>query len=158
MARGRDTLPPISSDDDLRIRAATVEDAAAIAKVHIESSEDSYKPLVATWPPPNLLDREQKWRASLSQEVDSSEATTIVALLCQEVVGFVGAGPARKAVEDAERWVFACFDRGAGTRALTRWYRIAQFGGLLAPAYPSRLGLRRRDPCLGVGAGELGIV
>ena len=79
--------------NDLRIRDATVEDAAAIARVHIDSWRTTYPGIV----PQEILDtlsyeeRELRWRDILT--ADETAIFTYVAKGDQgEIVGFAGGG------------------------------------------------------------------
>jgi ribosomal protein S18 acetylase RimI-like enzyme len=79
------------------IRPAIVADAAAIARVHVASSEEAYAPLAAAWPGSDLEERTGMWRELLAQTQADSRRVDLVAEIEGEVVGFIGGGPARRA-------------------------------------------------------------
>src|SRR5579884_2905281 len=80
-----------------RIRRATVEDAAAIAEVHIRSWQWAYRGLL----PDEYLDaldetlgqRQDTWRRVLADQTSTSH--TWVVEQAGRVVGFASAGPSR---------------------------------------------------------------
>jgi GNAT superfamily N-acetyltransferase len=78
------------------IREARASDAAAIAHVHIESSEDAYAPLFQEWPAPDVPARIARWASSLEASVVDPERVDLVATLDGVVIAFIGAGPARR--------------------------------------------------------------
>ena len=83
----------------MNIRLATVEDASALAKVHVDAWHAAYRDVV----PDSFLEqvtvskRDASWREFLSK--DSPEAT-YVAEESKEVVGFLTVGPCRDADAD----------------------------------------------------------
>lgn len=78
------------------IREARRSDAGAIARVHIESSEDAYAPLAKEWPSPDLLARTARWVSWLeSRKVDPTRVD-LVAEVEGSVVAFISAGSARR--------------------------------------------------------------
>ena len=74
------------------VRPARAADAPGIARVHIESSEDSYAPLAKAWVRPDLDERARKWNEWLR----GAKSTDLVAVADRAVVGFIGAGSARR--------------------------------------------------------------
>lgn len=96
------------------IRAATLDDARAIAEVHVASWRWAYEGLL----PDEYLeqlsvdDREAMWRETLP----TSAGRVIVAEDAGEIVGFVGFGPAEEADGEAgEVYAIYLLDRAAGT-------------------------------------------
>ena len=97
----------------MEVRAATVDDAAAMARVHIASSEDAYRPLAAAWDAPDLEARTRGW----ASWIEASGRVDRVAEVDGEVVGFISAGPGRDdAVRSLEVYVVHVLpeQRGAG--------------------------------------------
>jgi len=78
------------------IREASVCDAAAIARVHIESSEDAYAPLAKEWSGPDLDGRTRAWNGWLTAAQSDLGRVDLVAVAGSEVVGFVTVGLARR--------------------------------------------------------------
>jgi ribosomal protein S18 acetylase RimI-like enzyme len=87
------------------IREARASDAAAIAHVHIESSQDAYAPLAKDWPAPDLAGRTARWASSLEASADSKRID-LVATLEGTVIGFIGAGPARRKDVEAQLEIY----------------------------------------------------
>lgn len=79
--------------DDFLIRAATADDARAIAEIHVAGWRWAYRGLV----PDGLLDslsverREEMWRSGLAREL--AGWALFVAEREGEVLGFIGCGP-----------------------------------------------------------------
>jgi hypothetical protein len=71
------------------IRVATVQDAGAIARVHVESWQTTYVGIVpeAYLASLDVVQREGSWREWLTLDVD-----VFVAEMDGEVVGFIGGG------------------------------------------------------------------
>jgi ribosomal protein S18 acetylase RimI-like enzyme len=88
------------------IREARVSDAEAIARVHIESSQEAYAPLARDWPAPDLPTSTARWVRSLEASQADSKRFELVASLNGVVVGFIGAGPARRKDIEAELEVY----------------------------------------------------
>ena len=88
----------------VRIREAAVADAAAIARVHIESSTEAYAPLARDWTVPDLGKRTDFWRTSLAAA--TSERTDLLAELDRQVIGFISVGPPRRADVEVELEVY----------------------------------------------------
>jgi hypothetical protein len=78
------------------IREARVSDAASIARVHIESTEDAYAPLAKVWPAPDEEAKRAHWAAWLADNQRDARHVDLVAELGGDVLAFVGAGPARR--------------------------------------------------------------
>lgn len=98
----------------MHIRLATVEDAAAIAQVHVASWQEAYKGLLPT----NLLNslsverRQTWWEKSLADE--SGEATTLVCEVKNKIVGFCSFGPSRDTdVDKTVGEIYAIYVRAA---------------------------------------------
>jgi ribosomal protein S18 acetylase RimI-like enzyme len=76
------------------VRSARLEDAAAIASIHIASSDDAYAPLAAEWHPADPAKRAAVWAKTLA------EAGAALVLLAEDtdgtVIGFVSGGKARR--------------------------------------------------------------
>ena len=88
------------------IRAATVEDAAAIAHVHVESWRSTYAGIV---PDAYLAGLDETLRVKLWQEWLSGGAVVLVAERKGEVVGFAHAGKIREAVETADAELYSLY-------------------------------------------------
>jgi len=105
------------------IRVATLQDAGAIARVHVESWRTTYAGIV----PAEYLasldvgQREVSWREWLPLDID-----VFVAEVDGEVVGFVGGGAIREPVEGVDAELFAIYllrdaqRRGIGMALLKR--------------------------------------
>jgi GNAT superfamily N-acetyltransferase len=105
------------------IRVATLQDAGAIARVHVESWRTTYAGIV----PAEYLasldvgQREVSWREWLPLDID-----VFVAEVDGEVVGFVGGGAIREPVEGFDAELFAIYllrdaqRRGIGMALLKR--------------------------------------
>jgi len=105
------------------IRVATLQDARAIARVHVESWRTTYAGIV----PAEYLasldvgQREVSWREWLPLDID-----VFVAEVDGEVVGFVGGGAIREPVEGFDAELFAIYllrdaqRRGIGMALLKR--------------------------------------
>jgi ribosomal protein S18 acetylase RimI-like enzyme len=83
------------------IRRARVVDAPAIAAIHIASSDDAYAPLAAVWPSADAAKRAAMWTETLSAE-DPRCPVFIAEDETGAVIGFCGAGPARRSEPLAE--------------------------------------------------------
>ncbi|HVH45245.1 MAG TPA: GNAT family N-acetyltransferase [Labilithrix sp.] len=118
------------------MRPARSDDAAAIASVHIASSDDAYAPLAGTWPQADHSARTALWAESLS-------GRTFV-LVAEDtdgaVIGFVSGGAARRPETAVELELYVIHvlpghrNRGVGSalwRAACRDLR----GVELAPMY-----------------------
>jgi len=105
------------------IRVATVQDAGAIARVHVESWQTTYAGIVpeAYLASLDVVQRETSWREWLGLDVD-----VFVAEVEGEVVGFVGGGAIREPVEGFDGELFAIYllreaqRRGIGMALLKR--------------------------------------
>ena len=84
------------------IRPARLEDARQIAEVHVASWRDAYRGLL----PDELLDSlsveawTELWQERLAR---AGEATTLILVLDEKIVGWVGVGPARDSDCDPRR-------------------------------------------------------
>lgn len=90
----------------LLIREALVSDAEAIARVHVESSQDAYAPVARDWPTPDLPARVARWASSLEGSSLDPSQVDLVATVDDIVVGFIGGGPARRTDFEAEQEVY----------------------------------------------------
>jgi L-amino acid N-acyltransferase YncA len=88
------------------IRVATLRDAGAIARVHVESWQTTYAGIVPEVYLASLdvMQREGSWREWLGFDVD-----VFVAEVDGEVVGFVGGGAVREPVEGFDAELFAIY-------------------------------------------------
>jgi L-amino acid N-acyltransferase YncA len=113
----------------ISIRAAVLEDAAAIAHVHVESWRTTYAGIV---PDAYLAGLDEILRAQLWQEWLSAEALVLVAELNGRVVGFAHGGPNREPVNTCDAELYSIYllkdaqKRGIGT-ALLRAIAAALF-------------------------------
>lgn len=86
----------------VKVRPATVHDAAGIAVVHVASWQRAYEGLL----PQDFLDglsvqaRTETWRQVLSRPPSPGVAATLVAELDGRIIGFASVGPSRD--KDAE--------------------------------------------------------
>ena len=115
----------------LTIRDATVEDAEAIARVHVESSEEAYAPLARDWTTPDRNERARWWAELLTRHAADAEQFVLVAEVGGEVVGFLGAGPSRRPDLNAEVEIYVIHVLGS--------HRGNGVGGALWRAACSRL-------------------
>lgn len=146
----------------MRIRAAGVEDAGEIARIHLEAWREAYDGLL----PPALLaavggeEQELRWVGILSRQ-GSPDVTLAAVDAFDRIVGFAAAGPARSGGVQgtAELYAVAVVPehrrRGLGTRL------VAAAGARLLEQGWTRLLARvpDRDParsfCLRLGARPL---
>jgi phosphinothricin acetyltransferase len=77
------------------VRRARLGDAAAIAAVHIASSDDAYAPLAAVWPVADPVKRAAAWTKSLSED-DPRSPIFVAEDAGGAVIGFSRGGPARR--------------------------------------------------------------
>ena len=116
-------------------------DASAVARVHIESSDEAYRPLAREWNPPTLEKRTQDWVAYIKSAEGKPLAAYLVAEVDDEVVGFIAGGRAREDETDAEVEIFVIHVR-------PRW-RGKGVGGKLWDAICPRLrGAQLRSLCV----------
>ena len=91
------------------IRAAEMDDAEALAKVHVDSWRTTYRDIV----PQAYLDslcyeqRSARWRDILSR--NAAQETNVVACVDGQVVGFYGTGPNRSSEVDCEGELYALY-------------------------------------------------
>jgi GNAT superfamily N-acetyltransferase len=88
------------------IRAATADDAIAIAHVHVESWRTTYAGIV---PDDYLAGLDEALRVKLWREWLASGAVVLVAERKGGVVGFVHAGQVREAIETADAEVYSLY-------------------------------------------------
>ena len=102
------------------IRAAVMEDAAAIAHVHVESWRTTYAGIV---PDAYLASLDTTLRARLWREWLSAEALVLVVEVKGSVVGFAHGGRNREQVADCDAELYSIYllkdaqKRGIGHRA-----------------------------------------
>ncbi len=108
----------------MTIRPATVDDAAAIAHVHVEAWRTAYREIL----PADFLarlskdDRRDQWVTTLGNQ--SSPGFTFVAESAGQIVGFASGGPERKSDPDYTGELYAIYvldkfqRQGAGTLLL----------------------------------------
>lgn len=90
------TVGLASTSMDYSVRAATPDDAAHLAALHVASWQSAYRGLL----PDDVLDnlelppRERKWAAYLSEP--QSRRCTLVACARDDILGFVTVGPNRE--------------------------------------------------------------
>lgn len=106
----------------LSIRAATPEDASAIAHVHVESWRTTYAGIV---PVAYLAGLDEILRAKLWHEWLTGQALVLVAELDGKVMGFAHGGTNREALEHCDGELYSIYllqdaqRRGAGTALLS---------------------------------------
>jgi GNAT superfamily N-acetyltransferase len=103
-ARRGGVLPPpraiIPCVTSYVLRTAGIDDAAAIAAVHISSSDEAYAPLAAEWSGGDLVARTASWATTLAK--DNRELVMVAEDTTGMVIGFVGGGRARRPEPAAE--------------------------------------------------------
>ena len=105
----------------ITVRAATAEDASAIAHVHVESWRTTYAGIV---PEPYLAGLDEMLRTKLWHEWLSANALVLVAERDGTVIGFAHAGTNREALEGCDAELYSLYllrdvqRRGAGTTLL----------------------------------------
>jgi ribosomal protein S18 acetylase RimI-like enzyme len=111
------------------IRAATAQDAVAIAHVHVESWRSTYAGIVRD---EYLAGLDETLRVKLWREWLSGGAVVLVAERKGEVVGFVHAGNIRETVETADAEVYSLYllrdaqGRGIGRELLSSVAAVLQ--------------------------------
>jgi L-amino acid N-acyltransferase YncA len=88
------------------IREARLSDVRAIARVHIESSQEAYAPLAKQWPAPDLSARAAKWESWLETSQTDPTRVDLVADVEGSIVGFISAGSARRKEAGADVEVY----------------------------------------------------
>jgi GNAT superfamily N-acetyltransferase len=109
-----------SSPATAGVREAGADDAAAVARVHVDSWKTAYQGLL----PDEVLsrlsyeERASKWAAILGSP--KPREFTLVAVEGQDIVGFASGGPERKGLPDYQGELYALYvlhrGRGIGTR------------------------------------------
>lgn len=108
--------------EPIHVRKATVSDAAAIARVHVESSEDAYAPLAKIWRGPSVAERTEDWTDWLTRARTIAMRVDLVAEVGTAVVGFITVGPPRPNETGAQLEVYVLHvlpahrGQGVGTR------------------------------------------
>lgn len=111
------------------IRAATAEDARAIARVHVESWRTTYAGIV---PDAYLAGLDEILRVKLWQEWLGGDTVILVAERRGEVVGFAHAGKIREAIESADAELYSLYlvkeaqGRGIGRVLLRQLAEVLQ--------------------------------
>lgn len=91
------------------IRLAQTGDAAGIAKVHVQSWQETYRGIM----PDDLLDnlsverRQRWWETVIAEQLDTSPL--FVALIDDEIVAFASGGKAREAFENYDCELYAIY-------------------------------------------------
>jgi L-amino acid N-acyltransferase YncA len=88
------------------IRTATHEDAAAIARVHIETSRTTYRGIV---PDAYLADLDTTQRTLRWREILKSSECVLVAECDGEVIGFMSGGPIREPLNAYDAELYAVY-------------------------------------------------
>src|ERR1700758_4063214 len=88
------------------IRAATREDAGAIARVHVESWKTTYSGIVAE---EYLAGLDEMLRAKLWRELLTDTALVLVVEKDGQVVGFAHAGANREALEECDAELYSIY-------------------------------------------------
>lgn len=78
------------------IRRARPEDAAAIAAVHLQSSDDAYAPLARDWPRADPIARAARWTKTFTAEPDTQIFVAEAAEADAPIIGFAAGGPSRR--------------------------------------------------------------
>ena len=105
----------------ISIRPAAINDAAAIAHVHVESWRTTYAGIM---PDAYLASLDEMLRARLWREWLTADALVLVAELNGSVVGFAHAGPSREPLEKCDAELYSIYllkdsqKRGVGTALL----------------------------------------
>lgn len=87
---------------EAKMRDATLEDAEAIAHVHLASSADAYAPLAKAWRAPDLESRVEHWRRWLEGEEDPGRVVVLVEAEGRVVALASGGGARHRKGIDAE--------------------------------------------------------
>src|SRR5690242_19435028 len=92
----------------MEIREATLDDAAAIARVHVESWRMTYAGLIPDeyLAGLNHADREEKWRETLAVR---NGATFVAVDEAEGIVGFASGGPERSGNRDYTGELYAIY-------------------------------------------------
>lgn len=119
-----------------KVRDAVVDDAAGIARVHVESSDDAYAPLAEAWEPTSVADRTRDWQEWLTLGRRDPSRIDLVAEADGTIVGFVTVGSSRARHVDAELEVYVLHvlpshrGRGIGGALWTEACRRTRGAGL----------------------------
>src|SRR6185369_323317 len=98
-------MSPQPGNDNLHIRAATLEDAPAIARIHVSTWQEAYRGIVADEHLRNLSveARQSMWQASIAK----GEPRVLVAHETGDIVGWIAFDRSRDegaSAEAAEVW------------------------------------------------------
>jgi ribosomal protein S18 acetylase RimI-like enzyme len=86
------------------LRSAGIDDAAAIAAVHVASSNDAYAPLAAEWPRGDVDARAARWATTLAKE--NHRLVMVAEGGSGTIIGFASGGPARRPEPAAEMEIY----------------------------------------------------
>ena len=78
------------------VRAARIDDAEAIASVHIASSDEAYAPLAAEWASADTATRAARWEKSIAETTSRLPLVLVAEDTLGRVIGFVSGGHARR--------------------------------------------------------------
>ena len=120
------------------IRPARLEDAAAIAHVHVETWKTAYRGML----PQQYLDslQEQERAQSWKQWLERPQVSVLVAEQAPGLCGFIGAGPLREPVGSADSEFYAIYvlaqmqQRGIGASLMRAMARVLANQGFRSPA------------------------
>jgi len=89
------------------IRKATIEDAEAIARIHVQAWREAYRGII---PAEYLAGLSEEMKAAFwRQQLASGRSVTLVALDGEKVVGWASGGPSQSAESTAVREIFAIY-------------------------------------------------
>ena len=105
----------------MQLRASTIADAAGIARVHVESSEDAYAPFAAAWEPLDVDERARMWESWLAAARSDPHRVDVISEIDGVIVGFATVGSSRehRVGTELELYVFHVLPahRGQGVSA-----------------------------------------
>ena len=150
-AGGDERLPEVSLQphEPIRVRDASIADAAAIAKVHVEGWRSAYVGIV---PDDHLKGLsleayERRWERDLSEVPKRADWFCLVASRAQLIVGFIEGGRARKPEYGFLGEIYSlyvwppCWRQGIGQHLLTRSFELFH-----ERAFPGRCVHSERQP------------
>lgn len=112
----------------IEIRNATPEDAEQIAKVHVKSWQTTYQKIVdeEVLSAMNWEDRVENWRETIKSL--GSQATILVAVENDRIVGFLSGGQARQTLENCDAEIYAIYlleesrGKGVGRQLISKYF------------------------------------
>jgi ribosomal protein S18 acetylase RimI-like enzyme len=127
-------------DHSLEIRRATLDDAGAIAAVHVASWRTTYPGIVSQSYIDSLSvdERTSMWTRRLSEASNAAPDVLVVESPDAGIVGFASGGPIRHPEPGFDAELYAIYllaefqGRGVGRRLVVEWARLAVAGGLHA--------------------------